>query len=914
MTRSTGPRTTAHRLCSAATRQRLLSFWAMLALLVLSLAPVTAVQAAGTFNLANNDVAGLIADVGMSGTTTINLATNGTYTLTAINNSPPGDNPNGLPIITGNVTINGNGATIERGSGAPDFRFFSVSSGGTLVLNNVKVIGGFAKGKDDAPLQADGQGNGGAIFNNGGTVQITNSTITGNDAFGGANAFADGGGGNGGAIFNEGGTLQITGSLFSNNSAFGGTSTLSSGGGGNGGAISSNSSHPLTIANSTFFGNKATGGNGTAISSGGVGRGGAISGQGAVTITGSTFYLNNATGGKGGTSEPGEGGAIYGVSGFTLNVTNSTITDNAATGGDGLAPNGSGADGLGGGIRVGENGSNALNLTFVTIAWNTSVAGASGGFGSIGSGMGGGVFTGGADLKILGTILAGNIAATEANCHFGGATFNPPDTTSTNTENHNLEFNPTNTCGFTSATQHGDPKLGLRAGNGGPTETLALTTGSAAIDTGGTSANGCPTTDQRGVTRPQGAACDIGAFEFSTTPVTTGLQFHSLPAPVRLLDTRPGTSACITPGAAISGNTTLSVNAFVGCSGVPNNAQAIVGNATVDNSVTKSAPGFVTLYPGGTTQPNVSNLNYLPGSVIPNAYTLALGGNGTFNVYAKTKIHIIIDITGYYTQPNPDGLIFYPLPAPVRLLDTRPGTSACITPGTPIGDNAAISVNALVGCSGVPATAKAIVGNATVTNNDFLSPPGFVTLFPTGAARPNVSNLNYVPGSVVPNAYTVGLGNGGSFDIYVKTKVNVIIDVTGYFAPPTTGGLLFYPLSSPIRLLDTRPGTSACTTPGTPISGDSTLTVNAVIACSTVPASAKAITGNATVTNNDFFSPPGFVTLFPTGAARPNVSNLNYLPGDVLPNAYTVGLGGGSFNIYVKTKVNMIIDIAGYFA
>jgi hypothetical protein len=59
--------------------------------------------------------------------------------------------------------------------------------------------------------------------------------------------------------------------------------------------------------------------------------------------------------------------------------------------------------------------------------------------------------------------------------------------------------------------QNINPKLGPLANNGGPTQTMALYVGSPAIDAG--SDSGCPATDQRGVPRPQGRHCDIGAYE-----------------------------------------------------------------------------------------------------------------------------------------------------------------------------------------------------------------------------------------------------------------------------------------------------------------------------------------------------------------------------------------------------------------
>jgi hypothetical protein len=49
---------------------------------------------------------------------------------------------------------------------------------------------------------------------------------------------------------------------------------------------------------------------------------------------------------------------------------------------------------------------------------------------------------------------------------------------------------------------------------------MALASGSAAIDQVPASGAGCPATDQRGVRRPQGNACDIGAFEFATPQIT----------------------------------------------------------------------------------------------------------------------------------------------------------------------------------------------------------------------------------------------------------------------------------------------------------------------------------------------------------------------------------------------------------
>jgi hypothetical protein len=75
---------------------------------------------------------------------------------------------------------------------------------------------------------------------------------------------------------------------------------------------------------------------------------------------------------------------------------------------------------------------------------------------------------------------------------------------------HNLDGD--GTCGLGEPTDlpGTDPLLGPLADNGGPSETHALLPGSPAIDAGPPT---CEATDQRGVPRPQEAACDIGAYE-----------------------------------------------------------------------------------------------------------------------------------------------------------------------------------------------------------------------------------------------------------------------------------------------------------------------------------------------------------------------------------------------------------------
>jgi CSLREA domain-containing protein len=114
--------------------------------------------------------------------------------------------------------------------------------------------------------------------------------------------------------------------------------------------------------------------------------------------------------------------------------------------------------------------------------------------------------SGGGDASVGNSILAGGV--TNGDCL-------DPVRRQVFSRGHNLvNAGAHGICGFTSAPSdvlNADPKLGALAANGGPTETHALLSGSPAVDAGDDAA--CPATDQRGIARPQGPRCDIGAFE-----------------------------------------------------------------------------------------------------------------------------------------------------------------------------------------------------------------------------------------------------------------------------------------------------------------------------------------------------------------------------------------------------------------
>ena len=226
----------------------------------------------------------------------------------------------------------------------------------------------------------------------------------------------------------------------------------------------------LTVANSMIQGNTNTG----SFDGGGIWTNGAAA---SLTITGSTISGNT-------TDEYGGG---LDLEGGATTVTNSTLIGNTSTGAVSGGGDGGGAD-----IDTG----GTVQFTNDTIDQNASNNGPAGGVWD-GAGTTPNVF-------FQNTIVADNTSSTAgtANCD----TVQPA---SASNPGNNLDSD--SSCFSGPNDKHAEPLLGPLQDNGGPTDTQALGAGSPALDAGDNSV--CPTTDQRGVPRPQGAACDIGAFE-----------------------------------------------------------------------------------------------------------------------------------------------------------------------------------------------------------------------------------------------------------------------------------------------------------------------------------------------------------------------------------------------------------------
>ncbi|HJQ45113.1 MAG TPA: protease pro-enzyme activation domain-containing protein [Amycolatopsis sp.] len=240
---------------------------------------------------------------------------------------------------------------------------------------------------------------------------------------------------------------------------------------------------------------------------------------------------------------------------------------------------------------------------------------------------------------------------------------------------------------------------------------------------------------------------------------------------------------------------------------------------------------------------------------------------------------------------------------PTRVLDTRSAIGVGTT--TPIGQGGTLKLQ-ITGANGVPASGvTAVVLNVTATEP---TQSGYLTLYPDGQPRPGSSNLNFTAGQTIPNLVTVPVGSDGAVDIFNRFgTVHVVADLFGYYS---TGGASLYQPVTPKRVLDTRSAVGVATT--TPIGSNSTLTLP-LAGTNGIPATGvTSVVLNVTVTEP---SDSGYVTLYPDGQPRPGSSNLNFTPGETIPNLVTVPVGSnGAIDIYnFFGTTHVVADLFGYF-
>ena len=453
-----------------------------------------------------------------SGADTVELASSAVYELNEVRVVNGG--PNGLPTIFSAIAVNGHDSTIRRAAGAPEFRFFIVSSTGDLTLNDLTLEGGDSGGWV-----------GGALNNQSGAVTLNRTTVTGNTAVGA------------GGISNNNGAMTLSDCEVSFNTGTAGIGGIASG--------AQTADANLVIERSLIHGNQAIGSGAGGIytvsdgpyqaglhisdskvteNSSQVTSGGIRSTNAAVYVVDSTIdgntadyacgglFLDGGVGNIDGTTisnntvvntvDAGTGGGLC-VSDNTTTITNSTISGNVVFG----PSTGQSYSGRGGGLSAvgGPFGAPTVNTVVIvedsTICDNTAV--------TIGGGIS--VYRDAGAMAV--TVELRNTIVAE-NDEGGGAVLgncveeSPAVITSS-------DFNLVDdlTCNLigTDDLIVADVMLAPLADNGGPTWTHLPLTGSPAIDSGDDAL--CANADQRGYIRPWDGDddgqihCDRGAVE-----------------------------------------------------------------------------------------------------------------------------------------------------------------------------------------------------------------------------------------------------------------------------------------------------------------------------------------------------------------------------------------------------------------
>jgi hypothetical protein len=399
-----------------------------------------------------------------------------------------------------------------------------------------------------------------------------------------------------------------------------------------------------------------------------------------------------------------------------------------------------------------------------------------------------------------------------------------------------------------------------------------------------------------------------GTLPTCTSPVYPDSTFTGL-TPTRILDTRSGLGLS---GPFVSGQPrTFQVSGNLGGALgtlVPSDADAVVGNLTVTGA---TAGGYVYLGPSPRSSPTSSTINFPAKDNRANGVTVPLASGGTLSAVYKAsagaKAQVLFDVTGYY-EPGTNGQYFVSV-SPVRLLDSRsgngvPGPFLSRVPQT-------FSVVGRTDSQGnvvVPADATAVTGNLTITGQTV---GGYAYIGNVSSAYPSSSSVNAPYKDNRANNVTVALDSNGSLSaVFVGStgsRADLIFDLTGYYTK--AGGWTYVP-ATPTRLLDSRAGNGlsgkfATNTPRSFL----------VRGRGPIPASAAAVTGNLTVTNQ---TAKGYGFMADSAPAYPASSTINFPKGDNRANGVTLALSAaGTLDIvYVATSgatTDFIFDVTGYF-
>jgi hypothetical protein len=326
----------------------------------------------------------------------------------------------------------------------------------------------------------------------------------------------------------------------------------------------------------------------------------------------------------------------------------------------------------------------------------------------------------------------------------------------------NVTVIPTSTLNYVTVWPSGDPRPNVWTIRSPDGQIVANSAVVRAGSTGGISIFASDATD---------VVIDISGYFTDDTSIA-GYAFYPM-TPCRVIETR---SAYRSPAGPF-GPPSLSAGE-VRKFRFPSTPYCSVPEAaaySITITVVPPAPlAYLTAWPDGSSQPNVSSINSFAGRILANNIIVPAAADGSVDVFAYNATDFIVDINGYFAADDGvHGQLYFPV------IQCRASDST-VAGGIYADETArAIDIPSSSGCPGIPNTAKGYLINVTALPNG--NPMPFLTAYPTGQPRPNASILNAFQGQIVTNAAIVPAGTAGKIDVYAYRRTNVVVEVYGFF-------------------------------------------------------------------------------------------------------------------------------------
>jgi hypothetical protein len=242
--------------------------------------------------------------------------------------------------------------------------------------------------------------------------------------------------------------------------------------------------------------------------------------------------------------------------------------------------------------------------------------------------------------------------------------------------------------------------------------------------------------------------------------------------PARLIDTRPGSQTIDhrQEGGGLVAAGSITTVQVSGRGAVPTGVSSVVLNVTVTGP---TGPGYLTVFPCDSQQPNSSSLNYATGTTIANLVVTKVSAAGSVCIFTPARTHLLLDVGGYMP-----GTSRYAAAESVRLLDTRPTgvTVDAVSQRAGLRPGGSTTEVMLIG-RGVAGGSTAVMLNVTVTG---AVDDGYLSVYPCGGTPPNTSNVNYTADGTVANAALSTIATSGKICVFNSGTTHIIVDLSGY--------------------------------------------------------------------------------------------------------------------------------------